>query len=77
MRGIRSSHQLLIGMGVARQLTPARRLKLSLRRAARKLKPPRGASGRNFEAMVIYNYFIDTRSQTHVHGDTIVFSALI
>ena len=23
-----------------------------------------------------YNYFVDTRSQTHVHGDTIEISAL-
>ena len=76
MKGIRRTSQLLIGMGVVGKAGPVKRLSLSLRRSARRSRSNGQVSGRGFEEMVFYNYFLDTRSQTHVHGDTIEFSAL-
>ena len=76
MKGIRRTSQLLIGMGVVGKSGPVKRLSLSLRRSARRKTSNGQVSGRGFEEMVFYNYFLDTRSQTHVHGDTIEFSAL-
>ena len=76
MKGIRRTSQMSIGMGVLGKPGPVMRLSLPLRRSARRKTSKGQVSGRGFEEMVFYNYFLDTRSQTHVHGDTIEFSEM-
>ena len=66
MKGIRSTKQLMIGMQVGNKRGPVSRLNLALRRAARRVKEKGQASGRSYDAMVTYNYYLDSRSQTHV-----------
>ena len=66
MKGIRSTKQLMIGMQVGNKRGPVSRLNLALRRSARKIKEKGQASGRSYDAMVSYNYYLDSRSQTHV-----------
>ena len=75
MKGIRRCRQLLIGMNVCNRPGPVKRLSLFMRRKARFTNTSGQISGKRFEEMVFYNYCLDARSQTHVHGDTIEFTA--